>query len=105
LAVHRNKIEHVTHLRARGFAFKVLPGGFLIHFPHAKSPARQLWDAGKLEQRKTMDSLFKRFYRWAKQERAMQEGRAVLTCSLLKKMTRLQAAAERRMREEELMDA
>jgi hypothetical protein len=28
----RNKIQHVNHLRMRGYSFSVVPGIFLVHF-------------------------------------------------------------------------
>ena len=39
----KNKVQHLVHLRRAGFAFEVLGGGFLIHFPHAKSASKEKW--------------------------------------------------------------
>ena len=39
----KNKVQLLVHLRLAGFAFEVLARGFLLHFPHPKSAAKELW--------------------------------------------------------------
>jgi hypothetical protein len=40
----KNKIQHTVHLQAAGFMFSTLPVAFVIHYPHAKSESRLVWD-------------------------------------------------------------
>ena len=43
-----NKIQHIKHLRARGYRFGVIPAlGFLTHHPHPVSSAKKLWTREK----------------------------------------------------------
>ena len=37
------------HLRARSFKFKVLSMAFVVHYPHAPSSSRELWQASRTE--------------------------------------------------------
>jgi hypothetical protein len=39
----KNKMEHLVHLRHAGYAFEVLGTSFVLHFPHARSEAKQHW--------------------------------------------------------------
>ena len=39
----KNKVELLVELRLAGFEFVVLGRGFLLHFPHPKSPAKDRW--------------------------------------------------------------
>ena len=39
----KNKIEQITRLRYAGYAFSVLPLGFLVHAPHPWSSSKRRW--------------------------------------------------------------
>ena len=32
----KNKVQLLVHLRRAGYAFDVLGGGFVVHFPHVR---------------------------------------------------------------------
>lgn len=62
----KNKIQHLYHLRWRGFRFAVAPRVFLTHVPHDKSTAFVRWIKSKStntadQVRAQMDELFTRF--------------------------------------------
>ena len=40
----KNKIQYVSHLRFLGYKFKILPKGFIVHFPHRDSKVKESWN-------------------------------------------------------------
>ena len=56
----KNKIQWVQHVRMLGFAFHVLPQGFVIHVPHSKSKSRDTWNR---DNRDKKNKLFMSFIR------------------------------------------
>eukprot|EP00615_Pteridomonas_danica_P011199 CAMPEP_0114349236 /NCGR_PEP_ID=MMETSP0101-20121206/15380_1 /TAXON_ID=38822 ORGANISM="Pteridomonas danica, Strain PT" /NCGR_SAMPLE_ID=MMETSP0101 /ASSEMBLY_ACC=CAM_ASM_000211 /LENGTH=174 /DNA_ID=CAMNT_0001487707 /DNA_START=1965 /DNA_END=2489 /DNA_ORIENTATION=+ len=55
------------HLQAIGFTFSVLPKEFVIHFPHAASEARLVWDVkggSKGSQRQLNNGVYENFLTW-----------------------------------------
>jgi len=57
----KNKIQHVEHLRAAGWTYSVMPGGFLVHFPHPISADKVKWIANKGNVHKQTDGLYDAF--------------------------------------------
>jgi hypothetical protein len=58
----KNKIQHVSHLRHLGYTFAVLPGAYLVHFPHPESSAKSEWHGTTKEgHHRNMDVLYKDF--------------------------------------------
>ena len=57
----KNKISYVSHVRHVGYHFGVLPDGFLVHFPHPKSLAKEKWLDGGVKHHGEMDRLYKEF--------------------------------------------
>ncbi|KAL3921302.1 MAG: hypothetical protein SGPRY_004951 [Prymnesium sp.] len=57
----KNKIEFVTHLRFAGFQFFAVPGAFVTHMPHPKSPDKLSWENGP--HRQHMNREYKQFVR------------------------------------------
>jgi hypothetical protein len=59
----KNKIQYIQHLRFLSYQFAVLPQGFLVHNPHAPSPAKAVWtnvtSLSRLHQ--SMDALYPQF--------------------------------------------
>lgn len=82
----KNKIEHIAHLRFRGFSFSVLPPqAFLVHFPHPTSRSKKSWltggrEAGKAGWRERMDEMYSRFLDWASQEKASRASKITHLC-------------------------
>jgi hypothetical protein len=81
-----NKIQHIHHLRARGFKFSVLPPpAFLVHFPHEASESRKAWVGLGTPQQKQLergkDKLMSQFSNWLRREKATIEGRTIPKCS------------------------
>ena len=56
----KNKIQWVQHVRMLGFAFHVLPQGFVIHVPHVSSKSRDTWNR---DNRAKKNHLFMSFIR------------------------------------------
>jgi hypothetical protein len=82
----KNKIQHIAHLRFRGFHFSVLPPeAFLIHYPHPTSKSKRSWmEHGRQEAsqgwREKMDDLYSRFMYWASKEKAARAGKITRLC-------------------------
>ena len=53
----KNKVQHAVELRLAGYAFDVLGGGYLLHFPHTKSASKERW-LHKREEHSAVDHLF-----------------------------------------------
>ncbi len=48
LGYGKNKIQHIAHLRRKGYEFMVMPpSGFLTHFPHPISETKKVWNDKK----------------------------------------------------------
>ena len=67
----KNKIQHTVHLLAKGFTFSVLSRSFVVHFMHARSENRMIWDVqgnDKMErfpsQRMVNNDVYERFLGW-----------------------------------------
>jgi len=82
----KNKIQHIAHLRFRGFSFSVLPPqAFLVHFPHPTSRSKRSWleggrEGGGAGWRERMDGMYRRFLDWAIQEKAARAGKITHLC-------------------------
>jgi hypothetical protein len=58
----KNKIQHVAHLRVMGYQFAILPEGFIVHYPHRESKAKESWKNVKgSELHAAMDKLYPEF--------------------------------------------
>jgi hypothetical protein len=57
----KNKVQLLVHLRLAGFAFEALGRGFLLHFPHQKSAAKELWLHNTGAVHGETDRLFRQF--------------------------------------------
>ena len=57
----KNKVQLLVHLRRAGYAFEVLGGGFVVHFPHLRSDAKHHWLHSSAHQK--VDALFIKFHR------------------------------------------
>ena len=58
----KNKIEMISHLRKSGYAFSVLPEGFLVHNPHPESAIKEDWkDVKGSDLHTSMDKLYSTF--------------------------------------------
>ena len=58
----KNKIELISHLRVKGYAFSILPEGFIIHAPHSISKAKRAWESTKESSlHSNMDKLYPKF--------------------------------------------
>jgi len=58
----KNKIQLISHLRALGYMFHVLPRGFITHHPHPESKVKRTWNNnGKFDLHQKMDSLYPSF--------------------------------------------
>jgi len=40
----KNKIQYVSHLRFLNYSFRILPEGFIVHFPHDDSASKKIWN-------------------------------------------------------------
>ncbi|KAL1526448.1 hypothetical protein AB1Y20_015160 [Prymnesium parvum] len=56
----KNKVQLLVHLRYAGYKFDALTRGFVIHFPHPKSVAKQKWLHSGAHAR--VESLFNTFH-------------------------------------------
>jgi hypothetical protein len=57
-----NKIQHVAHLRVMGYQFAILPEGFIVHYPHRESKAKESWkNVNGSELHAAMDKLYPKF--------------------------------------------
>ena len=54
----KNKVQWVQSLRAAGYAFWVLPRGFVTHVPHEQSKHARAWGANANGHKQRMDELF-----------------------------------------------
>lgn len=58
----KNKIQHISHLRFRGFQFSVLPQSFVVHHPHPESSVKQVWNNPKENAlHGKMDKLYRKY--------------------------------------------
>ncbi|KAL7518174.1 hypothetical protein ACHAWX_003026 [Stephanocyclus meneghinianus] len=58
----KNKIQHISHLRFRGFQFSVLPQSFVVHHPHPESSVKQVWNNQKENTlHGKMDKLYRKY--------------------------------------------
>jgi len=58
----KNKIQLISHLRVMGYAFSILPEGFIIHSPHSVSNAKVAWESTKNSTlHSSMDKLYPKF--------------------------------------------
>jgi len=58
----KNKIQHISHMRFRGFQFSVLPQSFVVHHPHPESSVKQVWNNQKENTlHGKMDKLYRKY--------------------------------------------
>jgi hypothetical protein len=58
----KNKIEYLQHVRLLGYAFAIVPTGFVVHHPHPESAVKQTWNARQAyDLHGRMDALYKIF--------------------------------------------
>jgi len=59
----KNKIQYIQHVRYLGYRFHVVPvGGFMIHYPHEISKAKDVWNRKEeFSLHEDMDVLYPRF--------------------------------------------